>query len=66
MTGRTTLSVFYGINVKTRDDPYLAISEEALSETAQTFLTTAGLVVRLWSPYLLRNTITDDAASARI
>jgi hypothetical protein len=46
MTGRTTLSVFYGINVKTHDDPYLAMSEEALSEFAQTFLSTAGLVVR--------------------
>jgi hypothetical protein len=66
MMGRTTLSVFYGINAKTRDDPYLAISEEALWENAQTFLSTAGLVVRFWSLYLLRNTTDHDVTSLRI
>jgi hypothetical protein len=47
MTSRTVLSIFYGIDIKTHDDPYVAISEKPVIEGAKALVSPATLVVRV-------------------
>ena len=48
MTARTVLTTFYGIDIKTHNDPYIALMEGPLEEWATTMTGIPGLVVRLY------------------
>jgi hypothetical protein len=47
MLARNVLTAFYGINVKTQDDPYIALVEGTNAEVAEAVTGAPGLVVRL-------------------
>jgi hypothetical protein len=47
MAARTVIAAFYGIDVKTHNDPYIALVEGPLEELVKTLAGTPGLVVRL-------------------
>ena len=47
MVARTILAAFYGINIKTRNDPYVAVSQTPLTEAAKAQGGIPGLVVCL-------------------
>jgi hypothetical protein len=47
MAARTVIATFYGIDVKTHNDPYIALVEGPLEELVKTLAGTPGLVVRL-------------------
>jgi hypothetical protein len=56
MNARTVFSVFYGIEIKPHDDPYVVLSEKPLLEAARGITTSHGLVVRTslaFSPLML-------------
>ena len=47
MAARTILAAFYGIDIKTHNDPIVAVSETPLTEFARAVVGTPGLVVSL-------------------
>jgi hypothetical protein len=52
MAARTVFSIFYGIEIKPHDDPYVLLSERPLVEATRAIATTYGLVVRTSIPSL--------------
>jgi hypothetical protein len=46
MIARMVFSVFYGIEIKPHDDPYVVLSEKPMLESARAITTSHGLVVR--------------------
>jgi hypothetical protein len=47
MTARTVLSTFYGIDMKTHNDPYIPLIDGPPEELSRNLTGIAGLVVRL-------------------
>jgi hypothetical protein len=47
MMARTILAAFYGIDIRTHDDPIVAVSEGPIAELGKTTAGVPGLVVRL-------------------